>query len=188
MYLIVKRLADIIFSLILLIVLFPFLILIGLAIKTDSKGPVLFKQRRIGLNGKEFLIYKFRTMVVDAENIGPPSTSQGDSRITKIGQWLRRFSIDEIPQLINVVKGDMSFIGPRPTVKELYDKFDDERKCAYRVSPGITGYAQVNGRSQLSLNEKKRLEVYYADNISLLMDIKILIRTFSKVVNKSDNN
>ena len=171
-----KRLIDIFISLIGIVLLSPLLLIIAIWIKFDSKGPVLFKQERVGKDNKLFNILKFRTMVVDAEKSGF-YTSENDSRITKPGNFLRKTSLDEIPQLFNILKGEMSIIGPRPTLKYQVDEYTDFQKKRLEVLPGVTGWAQVNGRNSLSWPERITLDVWYVDNFSLFLDAKILYKT-----------
>ncbi|KRQ87433.1 putative sugar transferase EpsL [Caloramator mitchellensis] len=181
--LIIKRLFDFMFSLILLIILFPLFLLISILIKLDSKGEVFFKQERAGLNGKPFMIYKFRTMVKNAEKIGDGYyTGENDPRITKVGNLLRKTSLDELPQLINILKGEMSIIGPRPTLMYQVEKYDEFQKKRLLMKPGVTGLAQVNGRNSLSWPERIKYDVQYVENWSLWLDIKIFFRTFLVVL------
>ncbi len=176
----VKRIFDFIASLFGLIILLPFFIIIAIFIKLDSKGPVFFRQERAGKNGNPFIIYKFRTMVENAENKGAGYfIEKNDSRITKIGSFLRKYSIDEFPQLINVLKGDMSLVGPRPTLMYQIEKYNNLQRQRLKVKPGITGWAQVNGRNDLSWPEKIEYDVWYVKKRNLLLDIKIIFRTFS---------
>lgn len=158
----IKRIFDIVISIMALVILSPLLLIIGLAIKIGSKGPIFFTQKRLGKNGKEFNIYKFRTMVDNAENMGRGIfITESDNRITNIGKILRITSLDELPQLINVIKGDMSIVGPRPPLTYypyVYDDYDFEKKQRFNVRPGITGYAQIKGRNNLNWNEKIKLE------------------------------
>lgn len=184
-----KRTIDILLSLLILIALSPILAITALAIKFDSKGPVIFKQKRLGLGGKEFYIYKFRSMCVNAEKGGVYS-NDSDSRITKVGKILRKTSIDELPQAINVLRGDMSFIGPRPPLTYHpwpIDEYTDEQLRMFEVRPGITGWAQVNGRKAVEWNRRIELNVWYVDNISLVLDIKICFMTIFKVFTNADN-
>jgi len=183
-----KRLLDIAVSVILLIVCIPIMLIIALAVRLESRGPALFRQTRTGLNGKEFEILKFRSMVVDAEKAGPQWTSARDPRVTKVGRILRVLRLDELPQLINVIKGEMSFIGPRPErpvfIRELEKQipFYDLRQL---VRPGITGWAQVMyayGASMDDALEKLQYDLYYIKNYSLLLDFAILLKTLRVVV------
>ena len=183
MYKIIKRILDLIVALALLILFIPLFIIVSIAIKLDSEGPVFFKQSRTGLNGKNFDIIKFRSM---AENNDIFDFKRGDE-ITKIGRVLRKTSVDELPQLINIIKGDMSFIGPRPWVSECYNYFTPNQKRRNLVRPGITGYSQVNGRKDLNILNRIELDIYYINNISFLLDIKILYKTILVVLNSSDN-
>jgi lipopolysaccharide/colanic/teichoic acid biosynthesis glycosyltransferase len=188
--LIVKKTFDILISIILLILLSPLLLFISILIKLDSKGSVLFIQERLGKDGKVFKIYKFRTMCENAINIGSGIyTDEDDSRITKVGAILRKTSFDELPQLINVLKGEMSLIGPRPPVTDhpyKYEDYNDIQKIRFSFLPGITGYAQINGRANISWNERIKLDVKYVKNYSLLLDIKILFLTIYKVIKKEN--
>ena len=186
-----KRFLDILLSFVgLLIALVPMLI-IALAIKIDSRGPVIFKQERIGKNGKVFRILKFRSMCVGAERTGSGVYSgKGDARVTRVGRILRATSLDEIPQLLSVLKGDMSFIGPRPPLTYHpwdWDTYTEEQKRMFEVRPGITGWAQVNGRKAVEWNRRIELNVWYVDHVSLWLDIKILFMTVWKVLANSDN-
>ncbi|MCG6913218.1 sugar transferase, partial [bacterium BMS3Abin03] len=149
----IKRFTDIIFSILILIITFPILLISALAIKLDSKGPVFFIQERTGLNGKPFRMYKLRGMVENALEIGPQLTQMNDPRITRVGKFLRRTSIDEIPQVFNVIKGEMSLIGPRPEIIPITTTFNQEQTKVFNFKPGITGYSQVNGRQMLTPDE-----------------------------------
>ena len=186
-----KRLIDVILSLLGIIVLSPLFILISILIKLDSKGPVIFKQERIGLDAQLFNIYKFRSMCVGAEKIGTGQYSfSGDPRVTRVGKLLRATSLDEIPQLFNILKGDMSFVGPRPPLTYHpwpIEEYTDEQMRMFEVRPGISGWAQVNGRKEVEWHERIRLNVWYVDNCSLALDIKIIFLTFVKVFNNDDN-
>lgn len=184
-----KRFFDIVFSIIGIIILIPFFIIIYIAIGIDSKGPVFFKQDRLGINGSVFKIYKFRSMVVNAEFIGTGLFNfANDPRVTKVGGFMRKTSIDELPQLLNILKGDMSFVGPRPPVTyELgdYKDFDSTLKKCYTVKPGVTGLAQINGRNELSRDEKIKYDFQYVESYhkwGLLLDLKIMIITIFKVL------
>ena len=186
-----KRFLDIVFSLLGLIVSLPINIIVAIIIKLTSEGPVIFKQERIGKDGKVFWMYKFRTMKVNAEHTGSGVYSgKDDPRVTKIGKILRATSIDEFPQFLNILKGDMSFIGPRPVLTYhpwTYDKYTEEQLKRFRVRPGITGWAQVNGRKQVIWEERIVKDCYYVDNLSLFLDIKIIFMTIIQVL-KNENN
>jgi undecaprenyl phosphate N,N'-diacetylbacillosamine 1-phosphate transferase len=186
-----RRVLDIIFSIFIFILVLPVLILVITLIKVDSRGSVFFKQKRIGLGGCHFYIYKFRTMIVGAEKIGTGLDSyEDDPRVTKLGRFLRNSSIDELPQLFNILIGDMSFIGPRPPTSYhpyVYDKYPQEQKKRFKVKPGVTGWAQVNGRNELNWDQKINLDLYYIKNRALLLDMKILYLTAVKVL-KNENN
>lgn len=179
---VIKHLLDTIFSFILLIVLCPFFIIISILIKLDSKGPVMFIQQRVGKNQLLFNIYKFRTMIPDAINIGNGVyTEENDPRITQLGRFLRKTSLDELPQLLNILKGDMSFIGPRPTLEYQVKQYNDFQKKRLLMKPGVTGFAQINGRNSISWPERIKYDVQYVENWSLGLDFKIFIRTFSVI-------
>ncbi|OXS79461.1 sugar transferase [Domibacillus enclensis] len=184
----IKRVMDVLFALLALVVLSGVLLSISLAIKLDSKGPVLFKQERLGKNGKAFHIYKFRTMIVGAETKGRGIfQDENDDRITKVGKLLRMTSLDELPQLFNILKGEMSFIGPRPPLTYYpypADEYTDEQKVRFQFLPGMTGYAQVMGRNSLSWEEKIHYDVDYVDNYSLGLDMKIFILTIYKIMQR----
>ncbi len=182
----IKLFLDKIFAVILLIMLFPLFIIVAILIKIDSPGPVIFKQNRIGRNGKIFTIYKFRTMCDNAINLGDGIfISKNDSRITRVGKLLRKTSIDELPQLINILKSEMSFVGPRPPLEDhpyFYEDYDEIQKLRFRVLPGMTGYAQVCGRNILTWPERITLDVEYYKNYSLLFDLKIILLTLLAVI------
>ncbi|MBN2135789.1 MAG: exopolysaccharide biosynthesis polyprenyl glycosylphosphotransferase, partial [Acidobacteria bacterium] len=181
----VKRVIDIVFSVgfLLALTIIPLIPLIIIAIKLDSKGPVFYKQKRIGLDGKEIKIFKFRSMVSDAEaHTGPVFADENDSRTTKVGKFLRCYNLDEIPQFINVIKGDMSVVGPRPERPNFVRQFKKEiphYMLRHKVKSGITGWAQVNGwRGKTSIKRRIEFDLYYIQNWSLGLDIKIMWRTF----------
>jgi undecaprenyl phosphate N,N'-diacetylbacillosamine 1-phosphate transferase len=179
---VMKYLLDRVFSCILLIVLCPLFILISVLIKLDSKGPVIFIQQRVGKNQKLFNIYKFRTMIPDAINIGNGVyTEENDPRITRIGSFLRKTSLDELPQLLNIFWGDMSFIGPRPTLEYQVKQYSDFQKKRLIMKPGVTGLAQISGRNSISWPERIKYDVQYVENWSLGLDLKIFLKTFSVI-------
>lgn len=191
MYKYIKRFCDVILSFICIVLLSPLLLITAVAIKLDSKGPVIFKQERVGRDTKLFYIYKFRSMCVGAENQGTGQYSfEGDPRVTRVGKFIRATSIDELPQLINILKGEMSFIGPRPPLTyhpwEL-SEYTEAQLRMFEVRPGITGWAQVNGRKEVEWHERIKLNVWYVDHMSLVLDIKILFMTLFKVLKNEDN-
>lgn len=196
--LILKRSFDIIISVIGLLFLVPIFLIIAIVIKIDSKGPVFFKQIRVGKNGREFKIFKFRTMKENAEKKGMQITINGDSRITKSGYFLRKYKIDELPQLINVLIGDMSFVGPRPEVPKYVAMYDENQRSILKIRPGITDIASIKYRDENSILAKSEdpeqtyiqdimprkieLNIKYIKNMSVLYDIGLIIKTISKVI------
>ncbi|MCK1221867.1 sugar transferase [Streptococcus uberis] len=187
MYQVVKRLLAILISGLAIIILSPVLLAIAIAIKCDSKGPVLFKQKRVGKDKKHFMIYKFRSMYVDAPADMPTHMLKDPTAmITKVGAFLRKTSLDELPQLFNIFKGEMAIVGPRPALWNQYDLIAERDKYnANSIRPGLTGWAQINGRDELEIDEKSRLDGYYVAHMSFLMDLKCFIGTFISVL-KSD--
>lgn len=187
----VKRFLDVTASFLGLVLLSPLLLAVSILIKIDSRGPVIFRQKRIGRNGKVFEIYKFRSMCVGAEKTGSGVYSgKGDARVTRIGKILRATSIDELPQLLNILKGEMSFVGPRPPLTYhpwKYEEYTDFQKRMFEVRPGITGWAQVNGRKDVEWHKRIELNIWYVDHMSLLLDIKIMFMTAFKVLTNADN-
>lgn len=186
-----KRFIDIVISAIALVFLAIPMAVVAVVIKITSPGPVLFKQDRLGLDGKVYKIYKFRSMCVGAEQMGSGVYSDdSDPRVTKIGKIMRATSIDELPQLVNILKGEMSFVGPRPPLTYHpwnIEDYTEEQLRMFEVRPGITGWAQVNGRKTVEWNNRIRLNVWYVDNCSLLLDVKILFLTVYKVLKNEDN-
>ena len=198
-YKIMKRSIDLLLSVLSLIILFPILLVIGIIIKIDSKGPIFYLAKRTGLLGEEFLIIKFRTMVVDADKIGGGTTALNDSRITGIGKFLRKYKIDEIPQLINVFKGEMSLVGPRPELPYYTKQYDNVEKLALTVRPGITDYSSIEHRSLDELvgaddadrvyeekifKKKNLLRVKYVREQNFLVDLKIILNTIFVILKK----
>ena len=181
---VLKRGFDIFVSLLLLILLSPLLAAISIAIKLESKGPALFKQERAGKNGKPFIFYKFRTMKADADPFGPSPKSCKDSRITKIGRFLREYSLDELPQLFNIVKGDMSMVGPRPLYLSQIAEWSEGQRKRLLVKPGVTGLAQISGRAELTREQKLELDVKYVETAGFSLDAKILLRTVGHVLKR----
>lgn len=193
-YPIIKRALDIILSalgLVIFAIILPFIIL---AIKLDSEGPIFFLQKRVGRNGKIFKIYKFRSMCYKQprkklrteKSENGFSQVQDDPRITRVGIFLRKFSIDELPQLINIIKGEMSIIGPRPFIKSESDLLSVRHLRRLCVRPGLTGLAQIHGRSTATMEEREEWDIYYVENLSFLLDLKILLKTFIVVITKQD--
>jgi len=183
-----KRLFDISMSLVGLLCLLPLFVIIALIFAFNKLGPVFYRQQRVGKNGQLFVMYKFRSMKIDAEKTGTYFTSENDPRITPVGKWLRRTSIDELPQLINVFLGDMSLVGPRPDVlqqKELYSQANWNKRNSVR--PGITGLAQATVRSSAIEGERERLDLEYVDKSSFMYDLKIIFMTIKQVVLKGGN-
>jgi sugar transferase EpsL len=176
----IKRTFDLIIATLLLVFLSPLLILVGIIIRLSSGKPVLFIQQRPGLNGKPFLIYKFRTMTEQLDALG--NLFPDEMRLTKIGSLLRKASLDELPQLFNVLRGEMSLVGPRPLLMEYLPLYSPEQARRHNVKPGITGWTQVNGRNAISWEDKFKLDVWYVDNKSFWLDLKILWLTFCRVV------
>ena len=198
-YLLTKRVLDIVGAFAGIILLSPFILIVAIMIKVqDPRGPLFFKQKRIGLNGRIFHIYKFRSMVVDAENKLKEDKElyqkyldnnfkldqKEDPRITNFGSFIRKTSLDELPQFINVLKGDMSLVGPRPVVIDELNEYEDRKSDFLSVKPGITGYWQVCGRSGVGYPERVNIELYYVYNQNLLLDIKILLKTVIQVIGR----
>jgi len=181
---IVKNILDFIFSLLFLIILLPIFVIIAIVIKLDSKGSAFFIQERVGKDGKLFKVYKFRTMYQNNKQmkIDEYYTEENDPRITRIGRFLRKTSLDELPQLINIIKGEMSFIGPRPTLKYQVDQYDEFQMQRLKMKPGVTGWAQVNGRNSIPWSERIKYDIYYVNNYSLFFDLKILFKTIKVVL------
>ena len=188
-----KRLIDTVLSLIALVILSPLLLITALAVKLSSPGPVLFKQQRLGLHGKVFTIYKFRSMSDGAEHTGSGVYSgKGDPRVTKVGKLIRATSIDELPQFINIIVGDMAIVGTASAEKIKLvpwpvDQYSEEQFHMFDVRPGITGWAQVHGRKGVEWHERIKMNVWYTQHVSLALDIKILFMTVFKVLRNEDN-
>lgn len=176
----IKRVLDLVLALVLVVLFSPVMLLAAIAIKIeDPSGPVLFKQKRPGKDAKIFTIYKFRTMRVETEKDGRPLSDM--ERLTKVGAFLRKTSIDELPQLFNIIRGEMSFIGPRPLLIEYLERYTPEQMRRHEVLPGISGWAQVNGRNAISWQEKFKYDVWYVDHLSFMLDLKIVLMTIYKV-------
>ena len=195
-YVHIKRILDIVMSIIGVILLSPVFLIIAIMIKATSRGPVFFAHIRVGKNGKKFKMYKFRTMYENAremiKNFTPEQKKeweenfklQDDPRITKIGKFLRKTSLDELPQIFNILRGDLSIVGPRPVVVKELRKYGKDKDKFLSVTPGLTGYWQVNGRSETTYDERIQLELYYVDHMSFWLDVKIFFKTFSTVFKK----
>lgn len=182
----IKRVIDFILALIGLILASPIFLIVAILVKTKLGSPILFRQERVGLNGEIFEMVKFRTMKDATDSKGNPLPD--DERLTKFGQILRKTSLDELPELWNVLKGDMSLVGPRPLLVEYLPLYSKEQMKRHDVRPGITGYAQVNGRNNISWKKKFELDIYYVENFSLWLDAKILFQTVAKVLGQADIN
>ena len=173
-----NRAADVVIAGLGLVLASPILAAAALAVKLEDRGPVLFRQGRVGKDGVDFELFKLRSMVVDAERQGAGyAVDRGDARITRVGRFLRRTSIDELPQLWNVVRGDMSVIGPRPTLRYQVDRYTERQRRRLEVRPGLTGWAQIHGRATLPWEERIELDVWYVEHRSPLVDLEILLRT-----------
>lgn len=195
-YIKIKRVIDVILASVALILLSPLFAIIAIAIKIDSKGPVFFAHKRIGKNGKIIKLYKFRSMVINAEELIKSFTPEqmkeykenykltNDPRITKVGKFLRKTSLDELPQLINIINGDLSIIGPRSVIADELEKYGTNKDKFLSVTPGLTGYWAANGRSNTTYEQRMEMELYYIDNLSLKMDIKVFFKTILSVVKK----
>lgn len=187
----VKRFLDVLFSIILLILLSPVMLLTAIAVKIDSRGPALFCQERLGYKTKVFRMIKFRSMQVNSEKTGSGAYSgKNDPRVTRVGKFIRATSLDELPQLINVLKGEMSFIGPRPPLTYHpwpVEQYSEEQLRMFDVRPGLSGWAQVHGRKHVEWNERIRLNVWYVDHMSFLLDLKVLLLTVKCTFLRSDN-
>ena len=187
----IKRTVDIVLSLLGLLFLWLPMLIVALLVRLDSPGPALFRQKRLGLDGREYEMYKFRSMCVNAEHTGSGVYSgKGDSRVTRMGRILRATSIDELPQLVNILKGDMSFIGPRPPLTYHpwpLEEYTPQQRRMFEVRPGITGWAQINGRKGVEWNRRIEMNVWYVDHVSFGLDMKILLATVGKVLSNADN-
>jgi lipopolysaccharide/colanic/teichoic acid biosynthesis glycosyltransferase len=183
----IKRLTDIIISIIVLLITSPIILIAIAAVKLNSKGHAFFIHERTGLYGKSFRMIKFRGMIDNALAHGPVLTQVNDPRLTSVGKFLRRTSIDELPQFINVLKGEMSVIGPRPEMIELTKDYSEEDRKVFNFKPGITGYSQVNGRQMLSSSERSKMEIEYYAKADFWSDFKIVIKTFSVILTNEGN-
>jgi lipopolysaccharide/colanic/teichoic acid biosynthesis glycosyltransferase len=174
----VSRALDVVVAALLLVVSAPLLAAAAIAIRIESRGPVFYRQLRVGRDGEPFQLWKLRTMVPGAETMGAGIyVIEGDTRITRVGRLLRRFSLDELPNLVNVLRGEMAIVGPRPTVQEQVDRYTERQRRRLEVKPGITGWAQINGRTSLPWPERIELDVWYVEHRSMRLDLRILLRT-----------
>jgi lipopolysaccharide/colanic/teichoic acid biosynthesis glycosyltransferase len=184
---VIRRAVDICVSAAVLAISSPLILAAMLAIRLESRGPVIYRQRRVGLDGRPFDVLKLRTMVDGAEHIGAGlAVNESDPRITRVGEVLRRTSLDELPNLVNVLRGEMSLIGPRPTLRFQVDEYTPRQRGRLAIRPGITGWAQVNGRASLPWSERIELDLYYIEHRSLALDVRILWRTVQMVFGGSD--
>jgi len=183
----IKRLTDIIISLFVLLIFLPVILIFVFAIKLETKGPAFFLHERTGYRGKKFKLFKLRGMVNNALEIGPGITQKNDPRITKVGKILRRTSIDEVPNFINVLKGDMSIVGPRPEIVTITNKYAERQKEIYDFKPGITGISQINGRQTLTPDERIKMEIEYYNKATFFSDLKVIFKTFKVVVSNEGN-
>ena len=182
----IRRAVDVVVSALALLLSSPLLLAAMLAIRLESPGPMIYRQRRAGRGGKPFDVLKLRTMVDGAEHIGAGmAVNANDSRITRVGAFLRRSSLDELPNLLNVLRGEMTLVGPRPTLPAQVDQYTDRQRGRLAVKPGITGWAQVNGRASLPWSERIELDLYYVEHRSLSLDLRILLRTPAMVLGGS---
>jgi lipopolysaccharide/colanic/teichoic acid biosynthesis glycosyltransferase len=182
-----KRILDLLIAVPVLIMLAPMFAIIAVLIRRDSPGPAFYRQTRVGLDGREFRLIKFRTMVAGAEFIGAGLHNDvGDPRITKVGARLRALSIDELPQLVNVLIGDMSIVGPRPTLRDQVERYTPDQRRRLRARPGITGLAQISGRSTLPWSQRIVIDVHYVDNWSLGLDLAIMLRTIPALLRRHE--
>ncbi len=181
-----RRLVDIVVSLVALVLLGPLMMIMALGIRLTSRGPALFHQERAGLHGRPFTFYKFRTMKADTDPFGASPKCARDVRLTRIGRRLREYSLDELPQLLNILKGDMTLVGPRPLYVSQVSEWNERQKKRLLVKPGLTGLAQMSGRAGLTREEKLALDVQYVETRSLILDCKILLATLWQVWRRSD--
>jgi len=182
-----KRILDLVIAIPLLVVMTPAFGIVAILIRRDSRGTAFYRQTRVGLDGREFRLIKFRTMVDGAEYIGAGlDNDAGDARITKVGARLRALSVDELPQLINVLIGDMSLVGPRPTLRDQVERYTPEQRRRLRARPGITGLAQISGRSTLPWSQRIIIDVHYVDNWSMRLDLAVLLRTIPALLRRHE--
>jgi lipopolysaccharide/colanic/teichoic acid biosynthesis glycosyltransferase len=183
---VIKRIFDILISTLAIVFLFPVIILVPIVIKLTSKGSAIFRQERVGKNGKPFIFYKFRTMKLDVDAFGLSPTSSDDPRLTRTGRFLREYSLDELPQLFNILKGEMSIVGPRPLYISQMLKWNEQQKKRLLVKPGLTGLAQISGRGELTHEEKLKLDVKYVETAGFWADVKIVLTTIIRVFGRKN--
>ena len=183
----IKRLTDLVISLFTLIIFLPVILILIVAIKFETKGPAFFLHERTGYKGEKFKLYKLRGMVHNALEIGPEITGVNDSRITKVGKFIRRTSIDEIPQVINVIKGEMSIVGPRPEITSITDTYTESQREVFNFKPGITGISQINGRQMLTPDGRVKMEIEYYNKATFFSDLKVILKTFRVVISNEGN-
>lgn len=183
---ILKRIFDFLVALPAIIILLPVFIVIFIAVKLTSKGPAIFKQERAGLSGRPFIFYKFRTMKIDVDPFGPSPKTGDDPRLTRIGRFLREHSLDELPQLFNIIKGDMSIAGPRPLYVSQIAEWNERQRKRLFVKPGLTGLAQISGRGHLTREEKLELDIKYVETASLWLDVKIILLTMDQIFRRKN--
>ena len=179
-----KKIFDFLMSLIAIIILSPVILIVALAVKFTSPGPILFKQRRIGKDNVEFEIYKFRTMRIDTPNVPTHLLENPEQWITPVGKFLRKTSLDELPQILNIIKGDLSIIGPRPVIKDELEKYGMNKAKFLSVTPGLTGFWAANGRSDTTYEQRMLMELYYVDHISWELDVKVFLKTIISVIKR----
>ena len=186
MYRITKRVIDLAVVIAGIVLTLPAMVVIGVIIRAGSKGPAVFKQERAGLDGEPFTVYKFRTMRTDVDPFGPSPKEGSDPRLTKIGVFLREYSLDELPQLFNVLCGQMSLVGPRPLYVSQIGEWNERERTRLNVKPGLTGLAQISGRGQLTREEKLELDAEYVERASLWLDVRIICKTIGQIFRKQD--
>ena len=182
-----KRLTDILVSFFTFVIFLPVILVLAVAVKLETKGPVFFLHERTGYKGEKFKLYKLRGMVHNALEVGPEITDVNDSRITKVGRFIRRTSVDEIPQIINVIKGEMSIVGPRPEITSITDTYSKMQREVFNFKPGITGISQINGRQTLTPDERVKMEIEYYSKANFFSDLKVVLKTFKVVISNEGN-
>jgi lipopolysaccharide/colanic/teichoic acid biosynthesis glycosyltransferase len=184
MYRCLKRVIDLVVGAVALVILAPVLVGIGVALRLGGRGPALFRQERAGRHGRPFILYKFRTMRPDADPFGPSPKSGADPRLTRFGRFLREYSLDELPQFVNILRGDMSLIGPRPLYRSQIPEWDERQRTRLLVKPGLTGLAQISGRGELTREDKLELDALYVERAGIWLDCRILLATIAQVLGR----